>query len=89
MPQNSSIRRKQQASSLRERATRTSKRLPTLTLQVEVRFDSAASQSAFANELSDAVAKLVAKYHDDAAPNGRRFRMIAGVYPAPNERSAP
>ncbi len=68
---------------LRERAERANKHLPTLTLQTDVRFASADKQHAFAHELSEEVARLVAKYHDEETPNGRRFRVVAGVYPAP------
>ena len=68
---------------LRDRAERGNKRVPTLTLQADVRFASPKSQQAFAEELSREVARLVAKYHDNEAPNGRRFRFIAGAYPAP------
>lgn len=69
---------------LRERAERANKRLPTLTLQADVRFASAKTQHAFAQELSRQVARLVAKYHDDRASGGRRFRFIAGAYPVPS-----
>lgn len=68
---------------LRERAERSNKHLPTLTLQTEVRFASAEKQHGFAQELSQEVARLVAKYHDEETPNGRRFRVVAGAYPAP------
>src|SRR3954470_20317210 len=44
---------------------RAGKRLATFALDGEVRFASAADRSAFAEELSHAVAALVAKYHDD------------------------
>jgi hypothetical protein len=69
--------------SLRDRADTQSKRLPTLTLQSEVRFANAEAQQAFAQELTREVARIVAKYHDDAAPTGRSFRFFAGAYPAP------
>lgn len=68
---------------LRERAERAKKHLPTITLQADVRFASAEKQHAFAQELSEEVARIVAKYHDEETPNGRRFRVMAGAYPAP------
>jgi DNA-binding transcriptional ArsR family regulator len=68
---------------LRERARKSRKKLPTLTLQAEVRFASPESQHAFAAELSREVSRIVAKYHDEAAPSGRRFRLVAGAYPVP------
>jgi DNA-binding transcriptional ArsR family regulator len=68
---------------LRDGAERAGKRLPTLTLQAEVRFANARAQHAFAEELSAEVARLVSRYHDETAPGGRRFRFFAGVHPAP------
>ena len=68
---------------LRARATATSKRLPTLTVQTEIRFATPERQREFADELAAELARLVAKYHDDAAENGRRFRVFAASYPAP------
>ncbi|HEX9892965.1 MAG TPA: helix-turn-helix domain-containing protein [Gemmatimonadales bacterium] len=69
--------------SLRDQADTAGKKLPTLTLQVDIRFASPADQQAFAQELSEDVARLTAKYHDDQAAGGRRFRFISGAYPAP------
>ena len=80
-----------EVAALRERATQADKRLATLTLQVDVRFASAKSQNAFAKELAETVARLAAKYHDDDAQGGRRFRFVASAYPAPTgeaERAA-
>ncbi|MGH7720873.1 MAG: ArsR/SmtB family transcription factor [Gemmatimonadaceae bacterium] len=80
---------------LRDRADRANKRLATLTLQADVRFASPESQHAFAEELTREVARIAAKYHDDRSPRGRRFRLVAGAYPAPpgagkpNETSMP
>jgi DNA-binding transcriptional ArsR family regulator len=74
-----------EVAALRAVAERAGKRLPTLTLQTDVRFASAEAQQAFAQELSQELARLAAKYHDDHAPAGRRFRVIAGAYPAPRE----
>ena len=74
-------------SSLRIHADAAGKKIATLTLQSEVRFANAASRKAFAEELADTVARLVAKYHDEEAPQGRRFRMFVGAYPAPPQES--
>ena len=64
------------------RARKTGKRIATLTLDAEIRFASAAARAAFAEELADAVARLAARYHDDRAPGGRAFRLLAAVHPA-------
>ena len=68
--------------SLDARARREGKRLATLTLEADLQFASAASRAAFAEELADAVARLAAKYHDERAPGGRRFRLLAAIHPA-------
>ena len=62
------------------------KRLATLTLETDIRFASAADRTAFAEELSAAVARLASKYHDASASAGRTFRVVIGAYPAPRGR---
>lgn len=62
------------------------KRVATLSLQADVRFASAAARASFATELANAVARLVAKYHDAKADGGRTFRLIVGAYPARKKR---
>jgi len=64
-------------------AARAGKRLATMTLETEVRFATPADQAAFADELTQAVATVVAKYHDDTTPGGRRYRFVFGGHPAP------
>ena len=68
---------------LRHRADHADKQVPTLTMQADVRFASPDTQHAFAEELSQQLACLVAKYHDEEMPDGRTFRVLAGAYPAP------
>ncbi len=68
--------------SLATRARAEGKRLATLTLEIEVRFASAARRSAFAEELSAELARLAAKYLDAQAPGGRSFRFVLAGYPA-------
>ena len=70
------------------RAEETGKRLPTLSIDAEVRFRSAADRAAFSQELTDAVTRLVASYHDAAAPGGRAHRLVALAYPKPSETHA-
>jgi len=57
------------------------KRVPTLTLETEVRFTTPADQRRFADELATAFAALAAKYHHADAPQGRTFRVFACGYP--------
>lgn len=66
----------------RARAER--KRLATFTIDADIRFASAATRSAFAAELSQAITSLVAKYHDDHTPGGRPFRVLAAIHPTTN-----
>jgi hypothetical protein len=67
---------------LRTRAEKAGKRLATFTLETNVRFASATDLNAFSEELTNTVAKLVAKYHDEKARGGRLYKFIIGSYPA-------
>lgn len=67
---------------LRMRAAEAGKRLPTLSLEAGVRFASPGDQAAFMEELSNTVARLLARYHDEDAPDGRWFRLALGAHPA-------
>jgi DNA-binding transcriptional ArsR family regulator len=64
-------------------AQETGKRLPTLSIDTEVRFRSAVDRAAFSQELTDAVNQLVSRYHDAAAAGGRAHRLVALAYPKP------
>ena len=72
---------------LQSSARRAGKRLSTLTLETDVRFATADDRAAFADELANAMAVLVAKYHDDKAPRGRHFHLLTVVHPAPEQKS--
>lgn len=67
---------------LSARAEAEGRRLATLTIETEIRFSSTASRAAFADDLADAIAQLAAKYHDEAVPAGRRFRLVTLVHPS-------
>jgi hypothetical protein len=66
---------------LRDLADQQGKRLATLTVETEVRFANATEQAAFAEELTQALTDLVARYHDATTPGGRRFRFMMGGHP--------
>ena len=68
--------------SLRSRADAAKKTVATMTLETEIRFASADDRAAFTRELTADIARLTAKYHNDAAPGGRRFQFFAAGYPA-------
>jgi DNA-binding transcriptional ArsR family regulator len=71
-----------EVSALRPRAEAAGKKLPTLTLQTEVRFASARSQNEFLDELLGAFSELVARHHRPDAPGGRTFRISLLGHPA-------
>jgi DNA-binding transcriptional ArsR family regulator len=73
---------------LLRRSQELDKRLATLSIDTEVRFRSAQERAEFSTELTGAVAALVAKYHDESAPGGRRHRVLVGAYPTPATASA-
>lgn len=63
------------------------KRLPTLSIDTEVRFASAADRAACAAELADAVRAIAARYHDESTAGGRWYRIVAFSHARPVERS--
>jgi DNA-binding transcriptional ArsR family regulator len=74
-------------SALVRRSEQASKRLPTLSIDTEIRFRSATERAEFSNELTKAMARLAAKYHDERASGGRVHRVIVVAYPFPQETS--
>ena len=56
-------------------------RLATLAVDTEVRFRSPTERAAFSRELTEAVARLVSKYHDPSAPGGRAHRLVVVAHP--------
>lgn len=70
---------------LRERARKAGKRLATFSLDTEVRLARPADLEVFTAELAGAVARVVARHHDEEAPQGRGFRVVLGAYPASSE----
>jgi DNA-binding transcriptional ArsR family regulator len=59
------------------------KTLPTLSIDTEIRFRSAAERAAFTRDLAEAVATLGARYHDENAPGGRWSRVVVLAHPRP------
>lgn len=68
---------------LARRAGRADKALPTLAIDVDIRFGSAADRAEFASELAAAVRDLAARYHDENAPRGRWHRLLVFAHPRP------
>ena len=77
-----------EVSDLVRRAREADKRLPTLSVDTEIRFRSAADRAAFTQELTGAINSLVARYHDAAAPGGRPHRLIVVSHPLPSKESS-
>ena len=71
--------------SLVRRAKATGKRLATLSVDAEISFRSAADRAAFSADLSEAIGKLVSKYHDDTTPGSRAHRLIVVAHPLPQK----
>lgn len=69
---------------LARRAGASGKRLPTLTIDTEIAFRSAADRAAFADDLAAAVLDLAARYHHD---DGRPYRLVVAAHPRPEEES--
>jgi len=72
----------QELGELIARATAARQPLATFGLDTELRFASATDRAEFAAELSATVEQLIAKYHDEAAPGGRRHRLIVALHPS-------
>ncbi|WP_321477253.1 helix-turn-helix domain-containing protein [uncultured Paludibaculum sp.] len=66
---------------LLRRAQETGKRLPSLSVDTEICFRSAAERAAFSQELTTAITALAARYHDPAAAGGRPHRLIVLAHP--------
>src|SRR5919106_4107348 len=64
------------------------RRLPTLSIDTEIRFRSAQDRAAFADDLTAAVLELAARYHHD---DGRPHRLVVAAHPTPRPtpKSAP
>lgn len=65
---------------LARRAEKADKRLATLAIDTEIRFRSPAERTAFADDLTAAVTRLVSRYHD---PDGRPHRVVVAAHPIP------
>jgi DNA-binding transcriptional ArsR family regulator len=59
-------------------------RVPTLTIDTQIGFRSAADRAAFADDLTAAVLDLAARYHHD---DGRPHRLVVAAHPVPEEMS--
>ena len=65
------------------RADATSKRLPVLAVDADIRFGSAADRAAFADDAAAAIRALAARYHDEGRAGGRWYRVAFVAHPRP------
>lgn len=68
--------------SLARRAEAAGRPLPTMAIDTEIRFRSAADRAAFADDLTNAVISLAARYHHD---DGRPYRLVVVAHPTSEE----
>ena len=67
------------------------KRLPTLSVASELRFESAEQRESFVDVLREALVKVIAEHSSpallsDGGPGpGRAYRLVMGCYPLPKE----
>ena len=72
-----------EVSDLWRTARGSNRRLATLSIDTVIRFKSPADRAAFTSDLTNAIAALAARYHDDASPGGRAHRLVVASYAAP------
>jgi DNA-binding transcriptional ArsR family regulator len=68
-------------------ATLARQRVATFALDGEIRFASAADRAAFAEELTNAVSALMARYHTASSEQGRDHRLIVAIHPSVSTES--
>jgi DNA-binding transcriptional ArsR family regulator len=73
---------------LLRRARAVDRPVPTFSLDTEIRFRSPADRAAFGKEIVGAVNALAARYHDEAAPDGRVHRLVIVGHQLPPESPA-
>jgi DNA-binding transcriptional ArsR family regulator len=64
-------------------ARRSDKRLATLSIDAVVSFASPQARADFTSDLTEAIAGLVARYHDASSTSARPHRLVVASYPAP------
>jgi DNA-binding transcriptional ArsR family regulator len=68
-------------------ADKAKKRVATFAMAGEIRFASARHRAAFAEDLAAEVATLIARYHDEHAPDGRAHRLVVAIHPSPGREA--
>ena len=78
----------QEVGALLTGAARAQRRVATFAIDARVRFASAADRAAFVEELTQTVADLVGRYHDEGAAAGRTHRLVLGLHQIPGDGAA-
>ena len=71
-----------EVTALARRAEASGRRLPTLSIDTQIRFASAADRAAFTAELSETITRLASHYHDESAVGGRWHRLVVASPPS-------
>lgn len=71
----------QDVAALQTGAQKARKKLPTFTMQTEVRFSSPDQLQAFTEELAKTISKLAVKYHTDKDPEARAYQFHLFSHP--------
>ena len=74
----------EEVATMTQRADAAGQTLPTLTIDTEIRFRSAAERAEFTNELATIVAGLAARFHDETTEGGRWHRLMVAAHPSPS-----
>ncbi|NUP47800.1 MAG: helix-turn-helix domain-containing protein [Catenulispora sp.] len=77
----------QEVGALLTGASRAQRRVATFAVDAQVRFASARDRAAFVEELTQTVADLVGRYHDEGAAGGRTHRLVVGLHQIPGDDS--
>jgi hypothetical protein len=64
-------------------ARKADRQLPTLTFQLDIRFESPAERAAFAEDLAAFLTRSARRYHTPQSATGRTYRFNVTGYPAP------
>ena len=81
------VRLVRELTQLRLGAARSHRPLATLAIDADVRFATAADRASFTRDITDAVAAISARYHDESAPDGRWHRVVVAAHPRPTTPS--
>ena len=70
------------------KAAGSKKRLATLAIDADVRLARPADFPAFAEDLARAIGEVIARHTDDTTAGRRRFRIVAGAWPAKESKAS-